>query len=436
MPLPECGSEAMNGLALYRGLTGMAAPIIDLYLRRRLALGKEHPARFSERHGIASQPRPSGPLLWLHAASIGEAQSALALIKLILASDERLKLLMTTGTVTSAELLEDRLPPRSFHQFVPVDRLPWVRRFLDHWRPDLALWVESEFWPNLITETLGRGTPAMLINGRMSERSFAHWRHASGVIRSLLGGFTLCFAQTESEAERLTALGACDVRYVGNLKYSAAALPVDADELASACAAIAGRPVWLAASTHPGEEAMVADAHLELRKTLPGLLTIIVPRHPRRGADLAHELAELGLTVSRRSEGRDIKAGDDIHLADTLGDLGLYYRLTDVVFIGGSMGGHGGHNPLEAAQLDCAIIHGPDMANFSTVAEQLAEAKGAVRIDGTAGLWHTVRCLLTDKLKRERQSSAAIEIARANSQVAEGVFNDLAPHINAICEHR
>jgi 3-deoxy-D-manno-octulosonic-acid transferase len=423
----------MSGLALYRGLTGIAAPIIGLYLRRRLAQGKEHPLRFSERHGIASQPRPNGPLLWLHAASIGEAQSALSLVRRILASDDHLNILLTTGTITSAELMEARLPIRSLHQFVPVDRLPWVRRFLDHWQPDLALWMESEFWPNLVIETQRRGVPAMLVNGRMSERSYTSWLRAPGVIRTMLCGFTLCFAQTESEAERLTALGARDVKYRGNLKYSAAPLPFDEDELANLRAALGDRPVWLAASTHPGEESLAADVHIGLRETLPGLLTIVVPRHPRRGAEVAQDFAERGLTTSRRSEVKEIRVEEDIHIADTLGDLGLYYRLSNVVFIGGSMGGHGGHNPLEAAQLDCAIIHGPDMANFSTVAEQLAAGYGAVHIFDAHTLSRAVHRLLTDNAERRRQISAAKEVARANSQVVDSIFDDLASHISAIC---
>ena len=426
----------MNGLALYRGLTGIAAPIIDVYLRRRLAQGKEHPLRFAERHGIASQPRPKGPLLWLHAASIGEAQSALALVRRILASDDDLSVLVTTGTITSAELLETRLPKRSFHQFVPVDRLPWVRRFLDHWRPDLALWVESEFWPNLVIETQNRNIPAMLINGRMSERSFANWRRAPGVIRTMLHGFTVCFAQTETEAKRLTALGARDVRCRGNLKFSAAPLPFDKDELANLQISLAKRPVWLAASTHPGEETLVADAHTTLRKSLPGLLTIIVPRHPRRGADVALDLAGRGLTIGRRSERTGISPQEEIHIADTLGELGLYYRLTDVVFVGGSMGGHGGHNPLEAAQLDCAIIHGPDMGNFMTVAEQLAAANGAVCISSARTLVSAVHRLLTDSAACVRQASAAKEVARANSKVVDSIFCDLSSHISAICGQR
>ena len=423
----------MSGLALYRGLTGIAAPVIEVYLRQRLAQGKEHPKRFAERHGIASRSRPNGPLLWLHAASIGEAQSALALIRRILESDDNLNILLTTGTITSAEMLETRLPKRSFHQFVPVDRLPWVRRFLDHWRPDLAFWVESEFWPNLVIETQSRGIPAMLVNGRMSERSFANWRYAPRVIRNMLHGFTLCFAQTESEAKRLTALGALDVRYRGNLKFSAAPLPFDEDELANLKAALANRPIWLAASTHPGEEALVADVHAVLREKLPGLLTIVVPRHPRRGAELVLDLAGRGLNVGLRSETTEISSEDDIHIADTLGDLGLYYRLADVVFIGGSMGGHGGHNPLEAAQLDCAIIHGPDMGNFLTVAEQLAEANGAVCIADRHMLADAAHRLLTDNSECLRQAHEAKEVARSNSQVVDGIFCDLSSHISAIC---
>ena len=423
----------MNGLALYRGLTGIAAPIIDVYLRRRLAQGKEHPLRFAERHGIASQPRPKGPLLWLHAASIGEAQSALSLVRRILASDDDLSVLVTTGTITSAELLETRLPKRSFHQFVPIDRLPWVRRFLDHWRPDLAFWVESEFWPNLVIETQNRRIPAMLINGRMSERSFTNWRRAPGVIRTMLHGFTLCFAQTESEAKRLTALGARDVRYRGNLKFSAAPLPFDRDELADLQVSLAKRPVWLAASTHPGEETLVADVHTILRESLPDLLTIIVPRHPRRGAEVALDLAGRDLVIGRRSERIGISPEDEIHIADTLGELGLYYRLTDVVFIGGSMGGHGGHNPLEAAQLDCAIIHGPDMRNFLTVAEQLAAAKGAVCITDGHTLADAAHRLLTDNSTCVRQARAAKEVAHANSQVVDSIFCDLSSHISAVC---
>ena len=277
----------MATLALYRGLTAIAAPFIDFYLSRRLARGKEDPSRLTERRGVASRERPDGPLIWLHAASVGEAQSALALIRRILDSHAGLHVLVTTGTVTSAQLLADRLPPRSFHQFVPVDRLSWVRRFLDYWRPDLSLWMESDLWPNLLSETVNRGLPAVLVNGRMSSRSYNRWRRVSGFARRLIRGFSLCLAQTEEQAERLRALGADQVKCVGNLKFSAAPLPGDEDDLRVLRDAIGDRPIWLAASTHPGEEAMVADVHDRLAARYPNLLTLIVPRHPSRGADVA-----------------------------------------------------------------------------------------------------------------------------------------------------
>ena len=245
-------------LPLYRITTNLGAPLIAAYLRRRMVLGKEDPIRFGERKGIAGRPRPDGPLIWIHAASVGEALSMLPLTEKLLQSSSSLTVLMTTGTVTSAELMRQRLPARAIHQFVPVDRLPYVRRFLDHWRPDLVLWAESEFWPNLVTLPPARGIPMVLVNGRISPDSMEKWRRWPGLSRALLRGFDLCLAQSAQDADRLTERGAGLVRYVGNLKFAVPPLPVDADELAGLQHAIGDRPVWLAASTHPGEEALIA----------------------------------------------------------------------------------------------------------------------------------------------------------------------------------
>ena len=422
----------MATLALYRGLTAIAAPFVDFYLSRRLARGKEDPSRLTERRGVASRERPDGPLIWLHAASVGEAQSALALIRRILDSHAGLHVLVTTGTVTSAQLLADRLPPRSFHQFVPVDRLSWVRRFLDYWRPDLSLWMESDLWPNLLSETVNRGLPAVLVNGRMSSRSYNRWRRVSGFDRRLIRGFSLCLAQTEEQAERLRALGADQVKCVGNLKFSAAPLPGDEDDLRVLRDAIGDRPIWLAASTHPGEEAMVADVHDRLAARYPNLLTLIVPRHPSRGADVARILSAGGLKPCRRELG-ELPASDcDIYLADTLGELGLFYRLADIAFIGGSTANHGGHNPLEAAQLRCAVVHGPDMANFQSIADELHAAGGIVQIDGAADLADAVARLMDDGGAREAQISAAAAVAEANRSVVDRVHGELAPFLDAI----
>ncbi|MGE4218954.1 MAG: 3-deoxy-D-manno-octulosonic acid transferase [Alphaproteobacteria bacterium] len=415
----------MVALTLYRAATVAALPLIDWYLQRRLQAGKENAGRLDERRGIASAARPDGSLVWLHAASVGEAQSSLALVRLLV--DEGRHVLVTTGTVTSGALLAERLPAGAIHQFVPVDRPAWVGRFLDHWRPDLALWIESELWPNLLIEAAARRIPSALVNGRMSARSFARWRMVPGLARNLLGCFGLCLAQTEAQAERFRQLGARNVGYVGNLKFSAAPLPVEDGVLRGLQARLGSRPRWLAASTHPGEEALAAAAHAALRRKYPGLLTMIVPRHPHRGPAIAAELAALGMAVARRSAGEAPAAGTDIYLADTLGELGLFYRLADIAFVGGSMASHGGHNPLEPAQLDCAVLHGPDMANFETVAAELHAAGGAQCVDGDATLAEAVGKLLADSDRRARRIAAAAGVAQANRDAALRIHAALAP---------
>ncbi|MHA1568070.1 MAG: 3-deoxy-D-manno-octulosonic acid transferase, partial [Alphaproteobacteria bacterium] len=327
----------MSGL-LYRCAAEAAAPLIAVLLKRRRAAGKEDATRFEERRGIASLPRPNGPLVWIHAASVGEAVSMLSIA-------ERLPphLLVTTGTVTSARLLAQRLPDGALHQYVPVDRIAWVRRFLDHWRPDLALWMESELWPNLVGETRRRGVPMVLLNARMSERSYRRWRWAPGLARDLLAGFALCLAQSETAAARLAALGAVNVKTAGNLKFAAAALPADETELARLGPAFADRPRWLAVSTHPGEEVLAGTVHRALAARRPALLTVIVPRHPSRGPEVANALRAQGHAVALRSAGETVMPATAIYVADGMGELGLFFRLVDTVFVGGSLVPHGGH---------------------------------------------------------------------------------------------
>jgi 3-deoxy-D-manno-octulosonic-acid transferase len=422
----------MSALAFYRAATRMAGPLVRLYLRRRTARGKEDPSRLSERRGIASASRPDGPLVWVHAASVGEAQSVLSLVERLLEMRHDATVLVTSGTVTSAGLLSRRLPGRALHQYVPADLTGWVRRFLAHWRPQLALFVESELWPNLICETAACGCPLVLVNGRMSARSFARWRRTPAAARALLGRFALCLGQTARDRDRFAELGARHADYVGNLKYSAAPLPADEAELAQLRSAVAGRPLWLAASTHPGEEALAAAAHEQLAASRHDILTVIVPRHPSRGDEIEAMLTARGLAVCRRSAGRLPGPDDAIYLADTLGELGLFYRLADITFIGGSTGTLGGHNPLEAAQLSCAILYGPDMSNFRTVAADLETAEAALPVVGAAGLAAEVGRLLQDGDARRRLAEAARSVTEANAAALDNVVVSLTPFIDAL----
>lgn len=424
----------------YRSLTGLSAPALRWVLGRRVRKGKEDPARLNERMGRPTRPRPHGPLVWVHGASVGETLSTLPLIHRLLADRPGVKVMVTSGTVTSADLLARRLPKGAFHQYVPVDHPRWVRRFLEHWRPDLALWVESDLWPNLISQTQARGVPMILVNGRLSERSFQGWRKARGLVRELLSGFALRLAQTEGDRRRFEATGGGPVQCLGNIKLAAPPLPAKAKDLAGLRRSVGERPVWVAASTHDGEEAQIADAHLyakehetELPK-LPDLLTVIVPRHTNRGADVAALMRARGLTFGLRSKGHAITPETDVYIADTMGELGLFYRLAEVAFVGGSMVPHGGHNPIEPALLDCAVLHGPHMTNFVEVTDILTRAGGAKLVRNHPELIIAVTDLLTDDTARNAMMRAAKQAATAESGVLDRVMDAIAPYLPPAAE--
>jgi len=419
-------------LGLYRALTTLGGPIIQVYLGRRLKAGKEDPHRFNERLGIAALPRPAGPLIWLHGASVGEALSLLVLIGRLRKAVPRANILVTTGTVTSARLLSERLPTGAVHQYVPVDRLAYVRRFLDHWRPDLTLWAESEFWPNLISETAARGHPLILVNGRISPRSFKGWSRAPGFIARLLSGFALCLGQTQGDAERLRALGAPEVRSVGNLKFAADPLPADTEALAALQSAVAERPLWLAASTWPGEEDIAWRVHRDLAATHPGLLTVIVPRHPGRGAEVAAGLAAEGARVRRRAAGALPDAGTDVYVADTMGELGLFFSLASVVFMGKSLSTDGGQNLLEPARLGCAVLHGPRMTNFADMAARMAAAGASAGVADALGLRDAVGRLLADPAEAAALAERARSFAQAEAGVIDRLMAELAPYLDRL----
>jgi 3-deoxy-D-manno-octulosonic-acid transferase len=394
-------------LRAYRALTRYAAPVAPLLLAWRTRIGKEEPARRAERYGEASMPRPSGFLVWFHAASVGEANAVLPVIDAIAAEHPEIRLLLTTGTVTSAKLARARLPKGAAHQYVPLDNQDYVRRFLEHWQPDLAVFVESEIWPNLVLETNALNVPLVLVNGRMSFRSFRRWRNRPGLSRPLFSAFGLVLAQNERFAQRFTALGAARTVAVGNLKIDAPPPPVDLASHRKLSAALAGRSVWLAASTHPGEDDIAAVAHLAMKGARPDLLTIIVPRHPDRGPFIARLLSNANLKVALRSEGRLPDASTDIYIADTIGELGLFYNLVPVAFVGGSLVPHGGQNPMEAIKLGAAVVTGPHWRNFADAYEELLAAGGCAQVSEANDLAIAVLLLLEDAQARARMMSRA-----------------------------
>ena len=414
--------------AVWSALTALASPALRLMLRARARRGKEIAARLPERRGIAARPRPDGPLLWLHAASVGETMSILPLLPDLA---RETAVLLTTGTVTSARLLAERLPRldpsgRVIHQFVPLDVPGWVARFLDHWRPDAAGFVESELWPNILSACRTRGIPAMLINARMSARSFKGWSRVPSISRELLGGFALIHARGEEDAARLRALGAPRVETPGDLKLAAAPLPADPDTLRDLTARIGDRPIWLAASTHPGEETLIARIHATLAPAHPGLLTIIVPRHPERGPGLADTIG-----APSRQRGEPPPDGG-IWIADTMGELGLWYRIAPIAFVGGSLlPPGGGQNLLEPARFGCAIAVGPHTGNFTEHVELLRAAEALAVCEDAGALTAFAGRMLTDPQRRQAMG----EKARRAVQVPETVIADTVQALLALTRH-
>ncbi len=406
------------GLSFYRRLTSVAGPFAKFLLRCRLAQGKEDPARILERRGIASIPRPKGPLVWLHCASVGEALSVLPLIEQLSAARGDLRFLVTTGTLTSAQLMAERLPPHAFHQFIPLDHPNYCARFLAHWKPDLGAIVESELWPNLILGAHEQRIPLVLANARLSESSYKGWRRAPKSIARLLNAFEIILAQDEKTATRLRLLGATAVHVPGNLKDDALPLPVNAQDLSALRQQGGTRPCWLAASTHEAEEVLVARVHRQVEHNIPGLLTIIVPRHPARGSAIASELRDLGFNIAQRSKGDRLTSETNIYLADTLGEMGLFFRLVPLAFLGGSFVDLGGHNPMEAARLDTAIVFGPAMYNFEAAVEALTKADAALQTVSEEELTRVVESWLTDKAEMSARAAKAKKVAALSSGAA------------------
>jgi len=416
------------GLRAYRALSGLSGPVARYALQKRLERGKEDPARLGERMGEPGRARPDGRLVWIHGASVGESLSVLPLVQRLAELRPTLAFLVTTGTVTSAQLMAERLPANAIHQFIPLDHPDYVKSFVAHWRPDLCLFVESEFWPNLILETKASGAPMILVNGRISPKTYESWRKRPGAIRRILDAFDQIIAQDKENRDRLSELAGRDAHLFGNLKLAAPPLPARSDMLSALAEVFGARPVWLAASTHPGEEEIVLEAHRALLRLHPDLLLVLAPRHPVRGDEVADVATQKGLPFARRSLGEFPQADVPVYLADTLGELGLFYRLSDIAFVGGAIAQKGGHNPLEPARLHSAILHGPHTFNFANIYGDLRAAGGAALVRNERDLEMAVHRLLADEKTREAMANAAKSSADESARrVLEGIVEVLLP---------
>jgi len=410
----------------YSGLTKIIAPILPLWLKRRALKGKEDPDRQNERFGQASLSRPKGQLFWMHGASVGEVTMLLPLIDKVLAEYPKAHILLTSGTTTSAELMAKRLPERAFHQYVPLDTTKAVSTFLDHWTPDMALWAESEIWPNLILQTKARNIPMALINARMSERSLKGWNKRHKSAQAIFGCFDITLAGDAATAQGLSSFLGKKIENMGSLKEAAPTLPVNETELSRLKKQIEKRPVWCAASTHKGEEGIILDAHETVRMQHPNALLILALRHPERRDEVFNLVGNTHMSI--RSHKTDLHKLSSIYLFDTIGEMGLAYSLSDVTFVCGSLvKGLMGHNPLEPAHFSNAVLTGEHISSFADSYSSMIEFGAAELILSPDMIGKAISDLFSNPEALAQQQRLAFGYAQSRNAVLDGVWEKLTP---------
>jgi 3-deoxy-D-manno-octulosonic-acid transferase len=416
-------------LASYHWLMRVVGQVIlPIIFSVRAKKGKEILSRRGERFGVSSRVKKS-QIIWIHAASVGEALSSLALIEALLQSYSDIEIMVTTGTVSSALVLETRLPPGAFHQFIPYDHPLYITKFLQYWQPRIALYLESELWPNQLKLIKARNIPLILINAKLSSKSYMRWQFCKiGVAMVRLFDLILC--QSANDAEKYSVLGAKKVEVMGNLKFASKPLPINKIELEELCAMIKERHLFVAASTHLEDEREVIAAHQLLLKSFPDLLTIIVPRHPTRDIWLDGYCSKYPHKIAKRSLGQKINRETEIYLADTLGEMGLFLYLADMVFVGGSFSPKvGGHNLIEPASLGAAIIYGPYMHSQQEMCRLFNEAQAAIQVADAVELANIVRLMSEDKEFLMAQKVRAKKVADGQEQILPNVLSKIKPYL-------
>ncbi|MBQ8465955.1 MAG: 3-deoxy-D-manno-octulosonic acid transferase [Alphaproteobacteria bacterium] len=417
-------------IGIYNTLITVLYPlVIRSYIQKRIEIGKEDIKRFNERIGKPIKERPEGKLIWFHGASVGESVSMLPLINRLLETSDDTYVMVTTGTTTSAEIMGKRLPERAFHQYITIDNPVFTKRFIKHWQPDLVLWFESDFWPAMLSTIKKKNIPLVLVNGRISNKSFKRWQQFDYISKELLGCFTFCLGQSEEDAYRLRILGAKESTCLGNLKFAGLPIPVDEDKKAEVIKQIGNRRIFCISSTHENEEYQLGKRFKLLFEKHPDVLVLIAPRHPQRGGDIKKQLSDLGLNVALRSANEKITDKTQVYIADTIGELGIWYGISPVVFIGGSLIPHGGQNFMEPSRLKDAVIVGPYMHNFTEAMQRAQKANAIIQTNDAEEVIDTVIQLFDNKDLLEAKQSLAYNWASGEAKVLDGIVEKVKGYI-------
>lgn len=406
--------------------------LFKLIIVVRKLYGKEHPKRFSERLGEYSIERPPGRVIWFNAVSVGETLSLLPIVNELLSKDSKTNILITTTTVTSAEILQKRFPKKVIHQFTPVDNEKVNRDFLNYWQPDAAVWCESELWPSMINQTKILNIPMYLINARISKNTLNIWRKVPNTVRWALTSFEKIFCQTNDIKETFLSFGVhpnCMI-VAGSTKEQDVQLSFDVEEYKQLLTQIADRHVWVAASTHSGEEEIILNAHKKFRELVsPNSLLILVPRHPYRGDEVERLVSKANLVCTQRSRVKSLTPETQVYLADTVGEMGLWFALSQAVFVGGSLVKVGGHNPYEPIAMNRAILTGPFVANFDEVYERLRLKEACLFVENSESIFLSLKKLIRRDVQKA-YSMRARNCVKSRNSAAQIIATNLQGKVN------
>jgi len=417
---------------LYNLLNLLILPLYFVILIFRIFKQKDNALSVIQRLCLSIPSRPQGKLIWLNAASVGESMVAITLVKALKKSHPKVNFLVTTGTLSSAGILKTWLPKGVNHQFTPLDNIITVRRFLNNWKIDLGIFIESEFWPCLITESAKRFN-LLLVNARLSNKSYSRWLKQKWIFQLLAKKFKNIIVQSNSDLDKYKALGSSKVKNLGNLKFANKELEVDKRKLSALEKLFKDKKIFVISSTHKEDEEVALDIIHKFKQEKIDYYPIIILRHPERRDEIKNQCRKLGFKFSIRSNSSKPSLDDDLYIVDSFGELGLFYSLAFMVFVGGSFK-RGGHNLLEPAYFDNIIILGPDMSNFQNIADDMISCSAAIQIRDADSLASTIRFFLNDKdsPKGMEFSKNARKFVDNRARVLENYISEINKFIKAI----
>jgi 3-deoxy-D-manno-octulosonic-acid transferase len=414
-------------LYIYKILSILTSPVLFLLILYRTNQGKEDLSRLGERFGY-STAKKTKPVIWLHCASVGETMIALNLIKILAKLYKSHQFLLTSGTVTSSSIVLKSKLANLTHQYTPLDLGFCVKNFIKFWRPELGILIESEIWPNLV-DIATQNFPVLLVNATMSDTSYKKWFYFRSLIVSIVNKFSVIMTKDEGSEDKFKKLGAKNVVHLGNLKFANAKPNVDSKNFNDLSNQIDQRQVLLAASTHEGDDDFILNCYNILKKTHKNLLLIIAPRHPARSGQIIKSIIARNLTLSVRSKNHPINQEVDVYLADTIGELGLFYSLANVSFIGGSLK-NGGHNIIEPSYFNNLILFGPDMSNFFEIAKNFIENRGAIMCRDLAETTETINYFLDNPEQIKAYNVAAKKIVDKKKNIMSDYLNYISKFLS------